>query len=510
MGLRPQDEPQRLPSPTAGRRVRGPLVDRLAPRPAANRFMVELDRVGLDRRRRRRAGGRPRTSEWAACAWPSTTSGPVIRRCRGSASSTSTWSSSTVACSSTSRPIRRRSPSCARSSIWLTRVAPRSSLEGVETDEQLGFWRHPASCSLRASSWRGPAGRRGHGPARASTSWPHGATAGRVARGCGRPTPAASRGNDADPACGRFASVLVASGQWPSLSRSSLTPAPRSGGRSTRSARRPTTRARSATALGCRIGCARCVAATGARGGRRRRRRIDQLIYQPWSPSPWMRAGPIWVLARSPRALRWRLPRASRAPVRSRRRDRLDRRTASRCRRAGLDRQGRRSRARGAIDARGVDRAGRPGGRRRPRPGARVRRLDRLGAGRRTVQPAPRPRHLSPGAGAAPAGPRRRPVLLLDVGANVTCRPEHLVQFAHMGSAFARGGDGRSTRPRVALLSNGEEPAKGTPELVRPSTSSSPATAGTGLNFVGNIEGTQVTESVADVSSWTASPATSR
>ena len=52
--------------------------------------------------------------------------------------------------------------------------------------------------------------------------------------------------------------------------------------------------------------------------------------------------------------------------------------------------------------------------------------------------------------------------------------------------------------PRVALLSNGEEPGKGTPELVA-STSSWPASGGAGLNFVGNIEGTQVTEGVADV-----------
>ena len=61
--------------------------------------------------------------------------------------------------------------------------------------------------------------------------------------------------------------------------------------------------------------------------------------------------------------------------------------------------------------------------------------------------------------------PGGAPVLLLDVGANVTCRPEHLVQFAHMGSAFAQAVMGIES-PRVALLSNGEEPAKGTPELV--------------------------------------------
>jgi phosphate acyltransferase len=93
--------------------------------------------------------------------------------------------------------------------------------------------------------------------------------------------------------------------------------------------------------------------------------------------------------------------------------------------------------------------------------------------------------------------PGAPPVLLLDVGANVTCRPEHLVQFAHMGSGFAAAVMGISS-PRVALLSNGEEPAKGTPELVSVHEQLA-GMRGTGLNFVGNIEGTQVTEGVADV-----------
>jgi glycerol-3-phosphate acyltransferase PlsX len=93
--------------------------------------------------------------------------------------------------------------------------------------------------------------------------------------------------------------------------------------------------------------------------------------------------------------------------------------------------------------------------------------------------------------------PGARPVLLLDVGANVTCRPEHLVQFAHMGSAFAQAVM-RIDRPRVALLSNGEEPAKGTPDLVTVHEQLA-GDSGAGLNFVGNIEGTQVTDSVADV-----------
>jgi glycerol-3-phosphate acyltransferase PlsX len=89
------------------------------------------------------------------------------------------------------------------------------------------------------------------------------------------------------------------------------------------------------------------------------------------------------------------------------------------------------------------------------------------------------------------------PVLLLDVGANVTCRPEHLFQFAYMGAAFAQAVMGIPS-PRVALLSNGEEPAKGTPDLVAVHERlASPAAIG--LNFIGNIEGTQVAAGAADV-----------
>ncbi len=93
--------------------------------------------------------------------------------------------------------------------------------------------------------------------------------------------------------------------------------------------------------------------------------------------------------------------------------------------------------------------------------------------------------------------PDAPPVLLLDVGANVSCRPEHLVQFAHMGSAFAKAILGIAA-PRVALLSNGEEPAKGTPDLVVVHEQLA-GSGGRGLNFIGNIEGTRVTDRVADV-----------
>jgi glycerol-3-phosphate acyltransferase PlsX len=93
--------------------------------------------------------------------------------------------------------------------------------------------------------------------------------------------------------------------------------------------------------------------------------------------------------------------------------------------------------------------------------------------------------------------PGGRPVLLLDVGANVECRPEHLVQFAHMGSAFAQAVLGRES-PRVALLSNGEEPSKGTDDL-REVFERLSGDAGAGLNFAGNIEATTMLDKEIDV-----------
>ena len=60
---------------------------------------------------------------------------------------------------------------------------------------------------------------------------------------------------------------------------------------------------------------------------------------------------------------------------------------------------------------------------------------------------------------------RQEPAVLLDSGAMVECRPQHLVQFAEMGSAYARLAFGRPA-PRVGLLSVGEEEGKGN-ELTR-------------------------------------------
>ncbi|MFL5837390.1 MAG: phosphate acyltransferase PlsX [Solirubrobacteraceae bacterium] len=86
------------------------------------------------------------------------------------------------------------------------------------------------------------------------------------------------------------------------------------------------------------------------------------------------------------------------------------------------------------------------------------------------------------------------PVLLLDVGANVESRADHLVQFAYMGAAFAHAVLGVE-EPRVGLLSNGEEPTKGTPDVV----AAHDELAGGALNFIGNVEGTGLVAGAADV-----------
>jgi glycerol-3-phosphate acyltransferase PlsX len=89
---------------------------------------------------------------------------------------------------------------------------------------------------------------------------------------------------------------------------------------------------------------------------------------------------------------------------------------------------------------------------------------------------------------------RRRPAVLLDSGATVECRPQHLVQFAIMGSAYARVALGCPT-PRVALLSVGAEESKGN-ELTREAhqlLKSAP------VRFVGNLEGPSVFAGDADV-----------
>jgi glycerol-3-phosphate acyltransferase PlsX len=88
----------------------------------------------------------------------------------------------------------------------------------------------------------------------------------------------------------------------------------------------------------------------------------------------------------------------------------------------------------------------------------------------------------------------RRPAVLLDVGATVECRPHHLLQFAVMGTAFARLAFGIAA-PRVGLLSIGEEETKGN-ELTREAHR---LLKGSPLTFIGNIEARDLYSGDADV-----------
>lgn len=87
------------------------------------------------------------------------------------------------------------------------------------------------------------------------------------------------------------------------------------------------------------------------------------------------------------------------------------------------------------------------------------------------------------------------PCLMLDAGANIGCRPHHLVQFAHLGNIYAQDLMGRK-EPRVALLNIGEEPGKGD-ELTAETYGLLAAEAG--LNFIGNVEGRDIIQGAADV-----------
>jgi len=97
----------------------------------------------------------------------------------------------------------------------------------------------------------------------------------------------------------------------------------------------------------------------------------------------------------------------------------------------------------------------------------------------------------------------RSPVTLLDVGASAEARREHIVQFAFMGAALAHGVLGVQ-RPRVGLLSNGEEPSRGSAVIVeahaelRERATSAREGLGT-FEFVGNVEGGDVVSGRADV-----------
>lgn len=87
-----------------------------------------------------------------------------------------------------------------------------------------------------------------------------------------------------------------------------------------------------------------------------------------------------------------------------------------------------------------------------------------------------------------------RPFVLLDIGANPDSTAENLAQFARMGAIFSERVLGVE-RPRVALLSIGEEKGKGDARIQR----ATELLDETDLNFVGNVEGKDLTRQMADV-----------
>ena len=87
------------------------------------------------------------------------------------------------------------------------------------------------------------------------------------------------------------------------------------------------------------------------------------------------------------------------------------------------------------------------------------------------------------------------PLLFLDCGANTDVRPQHLIQFAFLGSAFSAAVLGVES-PRVALLSVGEEQKKGRADVVEAHEA---LTGAEGIRFIGNLEGHDLLSGEGDV-----------
>jgi glycerol-3-phosphate acyltransferase PlsX len=93
-------------------------------------------------------------------------------------------------------------------------------------------------------------------------------------------------------------------------------------------------------------------------------------------------------------------------------------------------------------------------------------------------------------------GERRDPFsLLLDAGLTLDPTADDLVAFALMGAAYAER-ISKNPRPRVALLSNGSEPGKGTPAVIE---AHARLAANPDLDFIGNVEGMDIPRGTADV-----------
>jgi glycerol-3-phosphate acyltransferase PlsX len=87
------------------------------------------------------------------------------------------------------------------------------------------------------------------------------------------------------------------------------------------------------------------------------------------------------------------------------------------------------------------------------------------------------------------------PVLLLDAGATVSCRPQDLLNFAILGGVFAKRYFGLDEEARVGLVNVGEEPGKGN-DLAREAHR---LIDESGIRFVGNVEGRDIASGTADV-----------
>ena len=94
--------------------------------------------------------------------------------------------------------------------------------------------------------------------------------------------------------------------------------------------------------------------------------------------------------------------------------------------------------------------------------------------------------------------PGGQPTILLDAGANAECSAAWLVQFAQMGSVLSRLRFGVD-KPRVGLLSIGEEPGKGNPLAKEAHALLAGGEAGPSVDFIGNVEGRDVMSDAADV-----------
>lgn len=90
------------------------------------------------------------------------------------------------------------------------------------------------------------------------------------------------------------------------------------------------------------------------------------------------------------------------------------------------------------------------------------------------------------------------PTYMLDLGANVDCKPQHLHQFAIMGSALVSAIEGKS-KPTIGLLNVGEEAMKGNDVVKQAGELLRAASAEGQLNFYGNVEGNDIFEGTTDI-----------